>query len=60
MHFVQVGWTMNKTKNLVAKHAVNYQKSAVFKDKKKQFKRGGTRKHKGQQWPVLNGGMAAT
>ncbi|MDO6452361.1 hypothetical protein Q4583_04275 [Neptunomonas phycophila] len=51
---------MNKTKNLVAKHAVNYQKSAVFKDKKKQLKRGGTRKHKGQQWPVLNGGMAAT
>ncbi|WP_425530111.1 DUF7230 family protein [Neptunomonas phycophila] len=26
---------MNKTNNLVAKHAVNYQKSAVFKDKKK-------------------------
>ncbi len=50
---------MMKTKNLVAKHAIKYQKSAVFKDKKKQSKRGDARKHKGQQWPALNGGLAA-
>ena len=48
---------MKKQKNLVAKHAPTYQKSAMFNDRKKSLKRG-AQKHKGQ-WPALNGWLSA-
>ena len=40
---------MKKTNNLVAKHARQFNKAAVFKDKKKAAKKGYA-KHKALSW----------
>lgn len=39
-----------RTRNLVHKHAVTYNKSTVYKDKKKAMKKGES-KHKGSPFP---------